>query len=389
LRSDLTLINEGFVAHLRSRHNADFTIALYRRFLGQVAGKLAKRGQSVSELGRRDVSGVLRMCLPGWESESCRPRRAGLHQWLKFINRFGDQEPPPFWQPWLDDYRRFMEADRGLAVCTCNTYTRIAGEYLAWQFRRRVLPLEDITPDEIRRFATFRCRGRKPKSANGDLSALRQFLRFAHLRGFCSPALALAVPAIPNYGRLTRPAILGEKDRHKFLASFDLASLEGRRDHAMALCMLDLGLRAIEVVRLSLGDIDLEQGTLAVPPAKAGRGRLLPIPLHVRASLRAYIRRRPATDHDRLFVGQVALIGRQLSSWAIASAMNRAYRRSGFPRWYGTHRLRHSFATRLYSHGANMKEIADLLGHRLVMTTDRYTQADSKALRSLAQPWPL
>jgi len=89
----------------------------------------------------------------------------------------------------------------------------------------------------------------------------------------------------------------------------------------------------------------------------------------------------------QMFVGQTLLRGRPLTSWAIASVMNRAYRRCGFAGWYGTHRLRHSFATRLYTHGATTKEIADLLGHRLVATTDHYTQAND--LRPLAQPWPL
>jgi integrase len=66
--------------------------------------------------------------------------------------------------------------------------------------------------------------------------------------------------------------------------------------------------------------------------------------------------------------------------------MDRAYRRCGFVGWFGTHRLRHSFATRLYARGATTKEIADLLGHRLVATTDHYIQ--TKDLQPLAQPWP-
>ncbi len=71
----------------------------------------------------------------------------------------------------------------------------------------------------------------------------------------------------------------------------------------------------------------------------------------------------------------------------IAAVMDRAYLRCGFVGWFGTHCLRHSFATRLYACGATTKEIADLLGHRLVATTDHYTQ--TRDLRALAQPWPL
>lgn len=126
--------------------------------------------------------------------------------------------------------------------------------------------------------------------------------------------------------------------------------------------------------------------TLAVPPAKASSGRQLPLPAHVANALRDYLRHRPRTDAPQLFVGQNLLRGRPLSSWAIAAAMDRAYRRGGFAGWFGTHWLRHSFATRLYTRGATTKEIADLLGHRLVATTDHYTQTQD--LPPLAQPWP-
>src|SRR5690606_8430047 len=64
------------------------------------------------------------------------------------------------------------------------------------------------------------------------------------------------------------------------------------------------------------------------------------------------IRNRPATHAAQLFVGQTALRGRPLSSCAIAAALDRAYRRCGFLGWFGTHRLRHTFATRLHAHGA-------------------------------------
>src|SRR5208283_3833529 len=133
-------------------------------------------------------------------------------------------------------------------------------------------------------------------------------------------------------------------------------------------------------------DLNWKTKTLNVPAAKASAGRQLPLPQHVAEVLRDYLQHRPPTEVPQLFVGQRLLRGRPLTSWAIAAVMDRAYRRCGFVGWYGTHRLRHSFATRLYAHGATTKEIADLLGHRLVATTDHYTQ--TKDLQSLAQPWP-
>jgi integrase/recombinase XerD len=280
-----------------------------------------------------------------------------------------------------------MESDRGLSPTCRSSYSRVADRYMAWQFHRRRIDWRLVSPQDIWRYAAkIRNNGWKVKSVIDELSGLRQFLRFVHVRGGCSPALPQAVPSVNERPRPLLREYLSEEDQRRLLASFDRASPEGRRDYTMALCMVDLGLRCIEVARLRLGD--LEHGRMMVPAAKRGRQRQLPLPRHVATALRIYIRARPATTSDFLFVGHTALIGRPLSSTAIRAAIDRAYRRCGFP-WYGTHRLRRSFATRLYARGANMKEIADLLGHQLVTTTERYAQVDPDGLRALGRPWPM
>jgi integrase/recombinase XerD len=387
LNADLDLIDGGFTNYLRQRHAADFTVALYCRFLRRVARYLAQRGRCAATLRRRDVPQVMRGCLPGWKVTSRRTRRSGLLQWLRFTGRFREPVPGQRWQGWLDGYEHFLRVDRALADCTRAASVRVLNHYLSWQFCNRPLRWNAVRADDLRRYAVSRCRTLSPKSVNDTLSILRQFLRFMHLRGECSPALVLAVPTVADFGRERFPEVLDEAQRRKFLASFDRRSSQGRRDYTMALCLIDLGLRAVEVSRLRLNDIDWRQQTLAVPAAKASPGRQLPLQAHVASALRSYLGHRPPTDAEHFFVGQNLLRGRPLSRWAIAAAMDRAYCRCGFVGWYGTHRLRHSFATRLYARGATTKEIADLLGHRLVATTDHYTQ--TKDLRILAQPWPL
>jgi len=386
LKADLALIDGGFANHLRQRHTAEFTVAFYCRFLRKVAHYLSKRGRCAATLQRRDVPQIMRGCLPGWKATSRRARQSGLLQWLRFTGRFYSPVLPTRWQPLLDMYDDFLRSERGLADCTRATACRFLNHYLSWQFRDRPVRWDGVLADDVRRYAASRCRLLCPKSVNGILSVLRQFFRFMVLRGKCSPALVLAVPTVADYGHQRFPEVLDETQRRKFLASFNRQSDQGRRDYTLALCLIDLGLRGIEVSRLRVNDVNWNLKTLAVPAAKASPGRHLPLPAHVMKALRDYVRHRPRTDADQLFVGQNLLRGRPLSSWAIAAAMDRAYRRCGFAGWFGTHRLRHSFATRLYTRGATTKEIADLLGHRLVATTDHYTQ--TKDLQPLAQPWP-
>ena len=386
LRRDLHLIDGNFVNYLQGRHTSEFTIRLYRCFLHKVAWYLSKRGRSATLLRRCDVPRLMRRCLPGWKAASRKPRQAGLRQWLRCMGRFHPPIPPVRWQRWLDDYDHFLQVDRSLAEGTRATARHVLNRYLSWQFRRRLLRWKQVQGSDLHRYTLSLCRSLVPKSVNDVLSILRQFFRFLHLRGECSPTLALAVPTVADYGRQRVPAVLDDAQRRKFLAAFKRKSAQGRRDYAMAVCLIDLGLRAIEVSRLRVADIDGRRRVLTVPPAKASAGRQLPLPRHVALALREYLRHRPHTEVEQVFVGQTELRGRPLSTGAIAAAMDRAYRRCGFRGGFGTHRLRHSFATRLYAHGATTKEIADLLGHRLVATTDRYTQTGD--LRSLAQPWP-
>lgn len=386
LQAELDLIDGGFADYLRGRHTAEFTVALYCRFLRKVARYLAKRGRGAATLQRRDVSQIMRGCLPGWKATSRRSRRSGLLQWLRFRGRFCAPVLPTRWQSLLEAYDQFLRDERGVADCTRATARQFLNHYLSWQFRDRPLRWRGVEADALRRYAASRCRWLCPKSVNGILSVLRQFFRFMVLRGKCSPALVLAVPTVADYGHHRFPEVLDESQRRKFLAAFNRKSDQGRRDYTLALCLIDLGLRGIEVSRLRVKDINWRLQTLAVPAAKASPGRQLPLPAHVANALHDYLRHRPHTEAEQLFVGQNLLRGRPLSSWAIAAAMDRAYRRCGFTGWFGTHRLRHSFATRLYARGATTKEIADLLGHRSVATTDHYTQ--TKDLQPLAQPWP-
>ena len=149
-----------------------------------------------------------------------------------------------------------MLVHRGLALCTREHYLRIAGRFLTWQWRLTATDWRRVRPEHIRRFAERCARGYRPKTVGDELSALRQFLRFMHLRGLISPWLPQAVPRVADYGHGRRKEVLTDAQRRQFLAGFERRLPKRRRDYAMALCMLDLGLRGVEICRLRLCDID-------------------------------------------------------------------------------------------------------------------------------------
>jgi site-specific recombinase XerD len=317
--------------------------------------------------------------------------RKPLRHWLRFQGRLKKPPRPAAWQPWLQDYLEFLRTHRGVGQATLEHAEADVRTFLRWQFGCGPADWSQVATTDLWAFAEYIARGVKPNYAGERLGRLRRFLSFVHLRGACPAELAAAVPKVAQFCSTPPPAILSERQRTQLLASFPRSRADGKRDYAATRCMLDLGLRGAEVVALRLQDVDWQHRRLNVPPVKTGHGRQLPLPTPVLLALQNYVRTaRPKTGAcDRLFVRHPRRTGQPLTRWLLKGMVARAYRRCHFPKtWSGTHRLRHTFASRLYHRGADMKPIADLLGHRQLGSTSHYTHVDIEALRALAQPWP-
>jgi integrase len=262
---------------------------------------------------------------------------------------------------------------------------------MEWQFGTAQANWSQVQPTDIWSFARHHVRGVKPIMGKSRLGYVRRFLRFVHLRGACGPQLAAAIPKVAVYGGPPRTEVLTPQQQRKLRASFPRSTREGKRNYAMTLCMLDLGLRRGEVIGLRLQDIDWRARRLNIRVTKTGRGRQLPLPDPVLEALRDYIKagRPQNTLFDHVFLRHPRRSGYPLSQSALSAMIQLAYRHCGFPAtWSGTHRLRHTFASRLHQRGVDMKPIADLLGHRRLDSTNHYTQLDLEALRQVAQRWP-
>lgn len=154
--------------------------------------------------------------------------------------------------------------------------------------------------------------------------------------------------------------------------------------------MVRLGLRAGEVARLCLDDIDWRCGTLRIEGGKGRRCHVLPLPAELGRAVVAYLTRgRPRSPHRRLFLRHTAPVGEPINAGAVARAIWRAHQRGQVgATWKGSHALRHTAATRLLRAGASLKEIADILGHRSIDTTAIYAKVDLPRLAGVALPWP-
>jgi len=390
---EVTLICCHFGDYLRGLGYAAYTIEYYQRRLLRLAAWLSKhrRQPQMRQLSRGQMPRLLSRFLPGRRPDTRVCYRKPLSHWLRFQGRYTPSAPQVGWQRWLDDYLDFLRTHRGVAQTTIEHAQTNVKALLKVLFGKGKANWPRIRPGDIWRFALRHARGKKPRYAKERLGYVRRFMRFVLMRGACPPELVTAFPKVAAYGSSTRPEILSQRQGQHLLASFDRQSPEGKRDYAMTLCMLHLGLRAGEVISLRLEDIDWRSRCLKVAPAKTGRGRQLPMPQRVLIALQDYIEKGRPNDgaFDQLFLRHPRRRGHPLSRAALKHTMQRAYRLCGFPRsWTGTHRLRHTFASRLHQCGVDLKPIADLLGHRHLSSVTVYTHIAPTALRALAQPWP-
>jgi site-specific recombinase XerD len=221
------------------------------------------------------------------------------------------------------------------------------------------------------------------------VTALRSFLRFLQQRGAIATDLARAVPGMANWSLSHLPKSLPPGQVEQMLAFCDRGTPVGQRDYAILLFLACLGLRAGEVVALTLEDLDWERGEIVVRGKGQRLGRL-PLPTDVGAALVDYLRHvRPACSTRRVFIRMRAPLGSLVGPTAIDCVVRRALKRAGLnPEFKGAHLLRHSLATDLLRRGASLTEIGQLLRHSQPTTTQIYAKVDIVALRAIGLPWP-
>ena len=257
----------------------------------------------------------------------------------------------------------------------------------------RTEPLEDalqrLSAAEVTGFVVAQCGpgGRSGASAKILTSGLRSLLRYLHLTGRVPIPLAQAVPRAAGWRLSSLPRALEAEQVQRLLSSCDRSTVVGRRDLAILTLLARLGLRACEVARLCLDDIDWRAGELTIR-GKGATTEHLPLPHEAGEALVSYLRDgRPRADFREVFVSVLAPL-RALSPSAVVGVVGYACDRAGMQR-VGPHRLRHTLASDLLRAGTPLAQIAPILRHASVATTAIYAKIDREALRALARPWPL
>jgi site-specific recombinase XerD len=290
----------------------------------------------------------------------------------------------------LNRYETHLRIERGLVAHTILEYQSFARKFLLERFRRRPLLLKAVKAPDISDFVLCHAPGMRVKRAQVMTTAFRSFFRFLFQKGGLQANLAASVPTVANWRLSTVPKYLVPKEVKRVLKACNRRTAIGRRDYGILLLLARLGLRAGEVVALQLEDINWRAGEILVR-GKGLRHEWMPLPPDVGQALASYVRRdRPRCQTRRVFVCTKAPRRGFANPSTLSTIVRRALTRADLhPPLKGAHLLRHSLATSMLRSGAKMREIAEVLRHQALHTTEIYAKVDFEGLRSVAHPWPM
>jgi integrase/recombinase XerD len=277
---------------------------------------------------------------------------------------------------WLDE----LATERGLAANTQAAYRRDLVRLEADLRAQGVEPLDADAAALAGHLRRLLRAGKAPRTQRRALAAMRGF--YGHLLAAGEREDDPAGPLLPPRKLRQLPKVLGEAEVEALLAGPDVGTPLGVRDRAMIELLYATGLRVSELVGLTLGQLRLEDGYL-VAFGKGSKERVVPVGEKAEAWVRRYLAEVRGGllrgRHDELFLNHRGAPLTRQGLWKVL----RGYGQRAGLRDLSPHVLRHSFATHLLEHGADLRAVQTMLGHADISTTEIYTHIHQQRLRSL------
>ncbi len=270
----------------------------------------------------------------------------------------------------LKDYRTYLKLERAMSQNTVASYCSDIEKF----FAAVTCTEDDVTPADIWSYLTG-SHGLSKRSQARVLSSLRSFFNWMILEGRIkdNPCDGVDSPKLGVY----LPDVLSEEEVAGVMDSVDLSSWQGFRDRAILEVLYGCGLRVSEVVGLRISCLFFDEGFIRII-GKGNKERLVPVGEMAMEAVNAYLERRPephdAVSSDLVFLNR---FGRSLSRQSMFKMIKAQALAADVRKEISPHTFRHSFATHLVEHGADLRMVQEMLGHESIVTTEIYTHVDS------------
>ncbi|HEX5095886.1 MAG TPA: site-specific tyrosine recombinase XerD [Acidimicrobiia bacterium] len=294
----------------------------------------------------------------------------------------------------LAEHYEWLSVERGLAKNSLAAYRRDLNRYTEFLRARNITDPAEVGEHTVHEFVEYLQAltdddGRPllaPSSRARAIVSVRSFHRFCAVEGFLpsDPTEDVGAPRVPQ----GIPKALDEEEVTALLGAVTGDSALAQRDRALLETLYATGIRISEAVGLDQGDVDLEDGLLRVL-GKGDKERIVPVGRSARRALTAYFGDGflELRTNDRRRAGGDAVFlnsrGGRISRQACWTIVRRAGERVGLHDRLSPHVLRHSCATHMLDHGADLRVVQELLGHATISTTQVYTKVSPERLRAV------
>lgn len=294
------------------------------------------------------------------------------------------------WGYWLALYLETHCVARGLRPSTIHAYRAVLEQFRAYvRFRLGDAEPDTISPADVLGYVEYlrQARDNGPSAVNRQVVVLKGFYRAIVAMGHLEPRQnPLAhFPKIKGPARKL-PSVLDEKEVKRLLEAPEADTVLGLRDRALLRLLYGTGIRSSECASLRECDVDLRDRTIAVV-GKGGHERIVPLNDAVAVALRTYRDARGMAGREAPFF--VTRRRTPMSRATVYERVNTHARRARIGRHVTPHTLRHTFATHLVRSGVGLVTIRDLLGHRLITSTQIYLHVTAQDLREAARRHPI
>jgi integrase/recombinase XerD len=293
----------------------------------------------------------------------------------------------------VEDFLQYLRNERGQAEHTQKTYKSLLDKFVAWAKGRNVTDWRAVTLSHLTSFLLQEQQRprQKPAESTHKLSTSTLYLEIAALRAFyrfCEQEKLLPGNVAENLSLPRRwqrlPKSLTDAEIKQLLAPSSQETPASLCDQAVLELAYGSGLRLSELCGVRLEQLHLEAGFVAVV-GKGNKERVVPVGRKAAQALQRYLDTGRPKLVTRRTPANVFLTrrGTAFASSTLCLRIKKRVRRAGIERNVTPHMLRHSFATHLLEHGADLRVIQELLGHASIATTEIYTHVANEQLREV------
>jgi integrase/recombinase XerC len=243
--------------------------------------------------------------------------------------------------------------------------------------------LLNATADDVRNYLQFMRENSYSKATMArKLATLRSFFKFCNRRGMTQNNPMITIRTPKQEKRL--PKFMTEEQMTKLLATPKDGDVLGARDKSMLECMYSTGIRVSELVGLNMDDVDFAAAVIRVR-GKGRKERLAPMGQTAVAAIQRYLALRGGVVKDALPTGPLFVNkhGQRLSTRSVRRKLDKYLIEAGLDPDISPHTLRHSFATHMLNHGADLRSVQELLGHQSLSTTQIYTHLTTSRVKQV------